>query len=121
MAVNMQGNTLNALLVPGGRGTSVAGAAREDAAFSDCLPENVTGCFDDEGLPLFTRTRVLFTRVPVQELPHLLALLLGHRVVVTIAVEYAPVPLAPILWRVAPLVALLLLLLGTDMLERWKR
>jgi hypothetical protein len=120
MAVNMQGNALNALLVPGGRGTSVAGAAREETAFGDCLPENVTGCFDDKGQPRFSRTRVLFTRVPGQELPTLLALLLGHRVVVTITREYPAPPWVVLLWRVAPLVALLLLLLGTDTPGRWK-
>ena len=102
MAVNIQGNALTALLVPGRRDASVAGTAREDAAFGDCLPEDVTGCFDDEGQPRFSRTRVLFTRTPEQELPRLLVLLLGHRVIVTIARVYAPPPWVPLLWKWPP-------------------
>ncbi len=120
MAVNIQGNALNALLVPGRKDTSVVSTAREEAAFGDCLPEDVTGCFDDEGQPYFSRTQVLFTRVPEQELPRLLALLLGHQVVVTIACEYAPPPWVPLLWRVAPFWVLLLLLLGTDTMRYWR-
>jgi hypothetical protein len=120
MAVNIQGNALNALLVPGRKDTWVAGAAREEAAFGDCLPEDVTGCFDEEGQPYFARTGVLFTRVPAQELPHLLALLLGHQVVVMIACEYTPPSWVPLLWRVAPFWILFLLLLGTDMMGYWK-
>jgi hypothetical protein len=120
MAANIQGNVLNALLVPGRRGTLVAGVARKDAAFGDCLPEDVAGCSDEEGQPYFSRTQVLFTRAPEQELPRLLALLLSKHIVVRIAREYAPPPWVPLLWRVAPLWVLLLLLLATDTTEDWK-
>jgi hypothetical protein len=120
MAVNIQGNALNALLVPGRKDTSVARTVREEATFGNCLPEDVTGCFDGVGQPYFSRTRVLFTRVSEQELPRLLVLLLGHRIVVMIACEYGLPPWVPLLWRVVPLWVLLLLLLRTDTMGSWK-
>jgi hypothetical protein len=116
VAVNIQGNALDALLVPGRSDTSDAGAARTDAAFGDCLPEEAAGCTDDEGQPYFSPARLLFTRAPEQDLPRLLALLLSKHIAVTIARVYAPPPWVPALLRVAPLWVLLLLLFAED----WK-
>jgi hypothetical protein len=123
MAVNMQGDALNALLVPGWSNTSVADATQmssEVAAFADCLPADVTGCFGEDEQPRFPRTRLIFTRVLEPELPSLLALLLGHQVVVNIARVYAPPPWVPFLWKGAPPWVLLLLILGTDTTKHWK-
>ena len=123
MAVNMQGDALNALTRPGWSTISVADAAQmssEVAAFADCLPADVTGCFGEDEQPRFPRTRLIFTRVLEPELPSLLALLLGHQVVVNIVRVYAPRPWVPLLWKVAPLWVLLLLILGTDTTKHWK-
>ena len=116
VAVNIQGNALDALLIPGRRGTSLADAARKDAAFGDCLPEDVAGCSNDEGQPYFSRARVLFARAPEQDLPRLLAQLLSKQIVVTIARVYTPPPWVSLLWKVAPFWVLLLLLVAED----WK-
>jgi len=110
MAVNMQGDAL----------ADAAQMSSEVAAFADCLPADVTGCFGEDEQPRFPRTRLIFTRVLEPELPSLLALLLGHQVVVNIVRVYAPRPWVPLLWKVAPLWVLLLLILGTDTTKHWK-
>jgi hypothetical protein len=87
MAVNMQGDTLNALTRPRWSNTWVADATQlssEIAAFSDCLPADVTGYFGEDEQPRFPRTQLIFTRVLEPELPSLLALLLERQVVVNI-------------------------------------
>jgi hypothetical protein len=117
MAVNMQGDALNALTRPRWSTTRVADAAQlssEVVAFADCLPADVTGSFGEDEQLRFPRTRLIFTRVLEPELPSLLALLLGRQVVVTIARVYAPPPWVPLLWKGVPLWVLLLLILGTD-------
>jgi len=45
-AANIQGNALDALLVPARTGMSVAARGREEAVFGDCLPQDLEGCTD---------------------------------------------------------------------------
>jgi hypothetical protein len=131
IAANIQGNALNALLVPEQREISLTDTAYalsrkmalmhvEQRAFADCFPLDVTGCFDESERPLFPRTRIIFTYVPEQWLPFLLPLLLNKQVMVTIARVDTPPSWAPLVWKVAPLWVVFLLILGTDATKRWK-
>jgi hypothetical protein len=131
IAAHLQGNALNALLVPEHRGNRLPDTAYalsrkmtpislEQRAFADCFPLDGTGCFDESEQPLFPRTRIIFTYVPVQWLPFLLPLLLNKHVMVTIACVDTPPSWAPLLWKVAPLWVFFLLILGTDTTRLWK-
>ncbi len=130
MGVNIEGNTLNGLLVPEPGYTSAVDAATratnaqagvthgDDTAFTDCLPSVSEGCIDEGGNPRFPRSRIIYTLVIEQHLPSLLALLLKKQVVVSISRPYTPPLWVNRLWRIAPLWLLFLLILGTDSLKR---
>ncbi len=111
---------LDALLVPERSDPLVSNQANEVAVFGACLPQDLTGCFDEQGKPRFSRTRIILTFLPTSELPSVLALLLKHRVVVSIARVSAPPWWVPLLWKVAPLWLLFLLISGMDTTRRWK-
>src|SRR6266700_3272101 len=101
-AANIQGTVLDALLVPERSDPLVSNQANEVAVFGACLPQDLTGCFDEQGKPRFSRTRIILTFLPTSELPSVLALLLKHRVVVSIARVSAPPWWVLLLWKVAP-------------------
>src|SRR5579883_2138953 len=112
-AANLQEDALDALLFP--RRGERSGA---DATFGACLPLDPSGCLDENGLPLFPRTRVIYTLAPERVLPSVLALLLSKRAVVVIARMYVPPAWVPLLWKVAPLWIAFLLILGMETPKR---
>ncbi len=115
-AANIQGHALDALLRPTQRELPTA-----DAAFGACWPQDPSGCFDEEGQPLFPRARVIFTFMPEQALLSVLTLLLKKHVVVVIARVYTTPLWVPLLWKVAPwwIAFLLILEMGVPKQRKW--
>jgi len=120
-AATIQGTALDALVVSGQRDASIADQASDAAAFGNCLPEDFSGCFNEEGIPRFSHSRVIIALLPKSEPPLVLALLLRHQVVVVIAPVSVLPWWVPLMWKVAPIWVLFLLIFEMDTTRQWKR